>query len=177
MCHIFLKVINLTKIKKWHVFGFFFSIVAGVLLHFAYDISGQMQVVGWFSAVNESVWEHLKLIFFPFALWTLLEYAVYGKAEIDFFAVKITAVLSAMAFVVVFFYTYTGILGFNLFWMDILSFVGGVFLGQNVSFRLLNASARGDYHDNIKGILTFMLLATCFIVWTDTPPELGIFWG
>ena len=177
MPYIFKWVIILNVIKKWHIYGFFFCMIFGAVLHYTYDLSGQMRFVGYISAINESVWEHLKLIFFPFLLWSILEYFVYGRAEVDFFAVKATAVLAAMAFVVVFFYTYTGILGFNLLVMDILSFAGGVLTQSVVSFRLLNACVRGDYSDNIKGILTLMLLSACFIVWTDTPPALGIFMG
>ena len=152
-------------------------VISGILLHFTYDWSGCARFVGYFSAVNESTWEHLKLIFFPFVVWTAAEYVAYGRKEVDFFAVKITAVLSAMAFVVIFFYTYTGVLGFNIAAFDIFSFVAGVLTGQLVSYRLLNAFVRGDYYDNIKGILTFMLITVCFVVWTDTPPALGLFYG
>ncbi len=167
----------MTKIKKWHIWGFFCISLLGTLLHFTYDMSNQSQFVGYFSAVNESVWEHLKLVFFPFMLWTLIEYFVYGKTEADFFAAKATAVLCAMAFIVVFFYTYTGILGFNLAVFDILSFFAAVLLGQITSYKLLNAELRGDYSDNVKGFLSFVLLSVCFIVWTYMPPELGIFRG
>lgn len=103
MPYIFKWVIILNVIKKWHIYGFFFCMIFGAVLHYTYDLSGQMRFVGYISAINESVWEHLKLIFFPFLLWSILEYFVYGRAEVDFFAVKATAVLAAMAFVVVFF--------------------------------------------------------------------------
>lgn len=50
---------------KTNLFRFIFISVLGVLLHFTYEWSGDNAVVGLFSAVNESTWEHLKLLFFP----------------------------------------------------------------------------------------------------------------
>lgn len=58
---------------KTNLFRFIFISVLGVLLHFTYEWSGDNAVVGLFSAVNESTWEHLKLLFFPFLLLTILE--------------------------------------------------------------------------------------------------------
>jgi hypothetical protein len=40
--------------------GIVFIIIIGSLLHFTFELSGH-QAIGVFSAVNESVWEHLKL--------------------------------------------------------------------------------------------------------------------
>ena len=45
---------------KTNLFRFIFISVLGVLLHFTYEWSGDNAVVGLFSAVNESTWEHLK---------------------------------------------------------------------------------------------------------------------
>ena len=43
-----------------------FAIILGTLLHFTYKWSNKNMLVGAFSAVNESTWEHLKLLFFPY---------------------------------------------------------------------------------------------------------------
>ena len=42
-----------------------FIMILGTLLHFTYKWSNNNVIVGTFSAINESTWEHLKLIFFP----------------------------------------------------------------------------------------------------------------
>lgn len=52
---------------RLNLFRFIFISILGVLLHFTYEWSGDNPAVGLFSAVNESTWEHLKLIFFPYA--------------------------------------------------------------------------------------------------------------
>ena len=56
---------NKIKIRNYKIFNTIFVFALGTLLHFVYDWSWQNQIIGAFSAVNESTWEHLKLIFFP----------------------------------------------------------------------------------------------------------------
>ena len=49
----------------WELAGFLFTGALGVLLHFLYEWSGGNTLAAAFSAVNESTWEHMKLLFFP----------------------------------------------------------------------------------------------------------------
>lgn len=39
-------------LKRWQIAGFIFTGIAGVLLHFLYDLTGQSILVAPFSAVN-----------------------------------------------------------------------------------------------------------------------------
>ena len=50
---------------KLDIIGFVFVSVIGTLAHFVFEWSGNNTVVGLFCPINESPWEHLKLIFFP----------------------------------------------------------------------------------------------------------------
>jgi len=165
------------KMKKYHIAGFFFVLILGTLLHFTYDLSEQNKIISYFSAVNESVWEHLKLIFFPAIIFSIAEFFAYGRKEADFWAVKMTSILLAMLFIVVFFYTYSGVLGFNLSVLDILSFVIATFILFYISYNMLKDLSSGTKADSIKAIAVLLLLMVCFIIWTDNPPDLGIFWG
>ena len=69
---------NTITYKKIIIIACIVSILLGVFLHFAYDISGQNAIVGIFAPVNESVWEHLKLILIPFTLFSIAFY-FYSK--------------------------------------------------------------------------------------------------
>lgn len=60
--------------KKYVWIGFFFCLILGSLSHFFYQWSGNTPAVGLFSPVNESAWEHMKLVFFP-----VLLYAISGR--------------------------------------------------------------------------------------------------
>lgn len=165
------------KMKRYHIAGFFFVLVLGTLLHFTYNLSGQNKFVSYFSAVNESVWEHLKLIFFPALVFSIVEFFAYGRQNDDFWAVKMTSILLPMAFIVSFFYTYSGVLGFNLAALDILSFLAATFILFYASYNMLNSPSHGTKADSLKAIAVLMLITVCFIIWTDNPPDLGIFWG
>lgn len=91
---------------KTNLFRFIFISVLGVLLHFTYEWSGDNAVVGLFSAVNESTWEHLKLLFFPFLLLTILEVCSAGNMLPEqFLPARVLGILAGMGGIVVGFYT------------------------------------------------------------------------
>ena len=51
------------SIPSWQIGGFVFEGALGTLLHFVFDWSGGNVAAALFSAVNESIWEHMKLLF------------------------------------------------------------------------------------------------------------------
>ena len=53
------------KIIRFQIFSVIFTWILGTILHFLYEWSGDNKIIASFSAVNESTWEHLKLVFFP----------------------------------------------------------------------------------------------------------------
>ncbi len=67
------------KIKNYQIFSIVFTFILGTLLHFTYNLSGENIIVGSFSAINESVWEHLKLLYFPMLLTLIIGYFGVGK--------------------------------------------------------------------------------------------------
>ena len=60
------------------VTGFLLVAVTGTVLHFLYDLTGRSILASLVSAVNESVWEHMKLIFYPIWLFSLFRDPVTG---------------------------------------------------------------------------------------------------
>ena len=61
---------NMKYAKLYFAAGLIFSAVLGTLSHFFYKWSGQNPVIALVSPVNESTWEHMKLVFFPILLWS-----------------------------------------------------------------------------------------------------------
>lgn len=120
------------KLLKFQIFSVIFTWILGTLLHFTYEWSNENIIIAAFSAVNESTWEHLKLLFFPMFITTVIGYFYLRPTEEykNFLCAKKIGILSALSFVVVFFYTYTGIIGTNFAVLDIGSFFcGGSFRG------------------------------------------------
>ena len=73
----------------WELIGFLFVGVMGVLLHFLYEWSGGNLIAALVSGVNESTWEHMKLLFVPTVLFTVVQVFFIGRGYPNFLAVRI----------------------------------------------------------------------------------------
>ena len=160
------------KTKKYQIFSIIFACILGTLLHFTYKLSGENSFVASFSAVNESVWEHLKLLFFPMLLTTIIGYFYIGKDLPDFLCSKTFGILVSMLFIIVFFYTYTGIIGKSFILIDISSFFVAVILGEYLAYKLMINNFNCN---NITAIITILFLLTCFITFTFFTPKIALF--
>ena len=61
------------RIFLWQAAGFAFVSLAGSLLHFLYDWTGESVLIAPFSGINESTWEHMKLLYWPFSLFAVIQ--------------------------------------------------------------------------------------------------------
>ena len=163
------------KIKRLQMLGAAFAIIAGSLLHFTSEWSGNLPAVGLFCAVNESTWEHLKLLFMPLLLFAILEYALYGFRTPNFWPVKTLSTLLGMGVITAVFYTYAGILGSNYLALDILTFVAGVLAAYSYSARRLASDRFGSPKAVCLGWTGMAFLLLCFLVFTAAPPRIGLF--
>ena len=109
-------------ISRWQMGGFLFTSVLGTALHFLFDLTGGSAVAALFSAVNESIWEHIKLIYYPMLLISLLEYRAWGKTAERFWCVKLKGMLLALVLIPALYYTYTGALGVSADWFNVTIF-------------------------------------------------------
>lgn len=157
---------------RFQIISVIFTLILGTILHFTYNWSNENSLVGAFSAVNESTWEHLKLLFFPMLLTTIIGYFYIGKNVPNFLCAKTIGINEAILFTIIFFYTYTGILGTNFDILNILTFVFAVFLGEYVSYKIILSY----FSCNKKiAIIILILLLLSFIIFTYLPPKIGLF--
>lgn len=166
-------MINKNFILKFQIFSIIFTWILGTLLHFTYEWSGNNLLLAAISAINESTWEHLKLLFFPMLITTVIGYFYIGKNNIsNFLCAKTIGIITSISFIVIFFYTYTGILGTNFAILDIGSFFVAVVLGEYVSKKIMTS----DFKCNkALSIITLIILLLCFIIFTYFPPKIGLF--
>lgn len=155
----------------WEVIGIAFVILAGTVLHFVYNWSGNNPIVGVFSPINESTWEHLKLLFFPMLLYSAIEYFTIGYQHSNFISAKAFGAALGMLTIVVLFYTYTGIVGKNFLFADILIFIIGVIVAYAYSFWAI----RNDIGNNFAGFLLLAVIFAMFVLFTYSPPKIGLF--
>ena len=128
------------ELRRWEIVGFIATGLFGTLLHFVYEWTGGNRVIAVFSAVNESTWEHMKLLFIPFLVFTVVEFIVFSEAFRNFFAVKAASILLGLVSIPALFYTLTGMFGKLPDWVNITIFFLADALLYFVSYRLLTAA-------------------------------------
>ena len=80
----------------WQLFGFAAVSLCGTLLHFLYDLTGESVWAAPFSGVNESTFEHMKLLFWPMLAFAAVQWFFFRERE-DFFCVKLHEVSDSFA--------------------------------------------------------------------------------
>ena len=147
--------------------------VLGFLLHFAYDWTGGSRVVAAVAPVNESVWEHLKLVLVPVTLLGLVESRWVVERGRLWWA-KLVETALACSFIVAFFYTYTGAFGVgSIVTVDIATFLVAVVIGQWASYRLISSSVRVP--PLWVSVVGTVLVLAGFAVLTFAPPHIPLF--
>jgi hypothetical protein len=168
-----LTLIKDKKVLILEVIGTLFIIFLGTALHFTFAASGNNPVVGSFSAVNESVWEHLKLPFWPSLFWLLIIMYPLRNTVHNFFSAKAVGTILMLIIIPVVFYSYTAFTK-EILAVDIATFMIAVIVGQTVSYRLYNKGTRVRLTE-VMAIAVIALLAILFITFTFYPPHLSIF--
>lgn len=156
------------------VVGFIFVSIVGTLCHFVFEWSHENIIAGLLTPINESSWEHLKLIFFPYLIWTAVEYLCLRKAN-GYLISKLIGVISGMLAIIIFFYTYTGIIGRNIDFLNILSFFIGVGVAFAVDCFLIKSNKFSERKYTAAAIAGFMIISILFMVFTFAPPFLDLF--
>lgn len=153
-------------------FRFLFTCGMGVLFHFVYEWTGENVVVGLFTPVNESTWEHLKLLFFPMAIVTVIEIVFMKKPIYPLLSARMLGIISGMAFIVVVFYTFWGITGKLVDFVNITIYVFAVWFAY-VMERCFSNNKKIPSTSVAWGVLVGIMLM--FIIFTLNPPSWGIF--
>lgn len=162
------------SISSWQLAGFLFTSVLGTFLHFLFDLTGGSAIAALFSAVNESIWEHMKLIYYPMFLFALIEYGVWGKNVDGFWCVKLKGTLLALALIPSIYYLYTGVLGFSVSWFNIAIF----FLAAAAAFWVETRLFQADRPCRLPEWIAFVLLCLISAVFTAVtffPPQIPLF--
>ena len=154
--------------------GYVFTSVFGTLLHFIYDWTNKSIIAGIFSAVNESIFEHMKLLYFPMLIFALFESRVFVKDYPCFWRAKLIGFLCGLGLIPVIYYTYSGIIGKNLDWLNILIF----FIAAGVSFYIETKVMKNKDKCTKTSGFSFgliLLIGIIFIILTFLPPHIPLF--
>ncbi len=161
------------NIGLWQLIGFGFVSLGGTLLHFLYDLTGS-SVAALFSGVNESTWEHMKLLFFPLLLFAVLQNFCMGSAYENFWCIKLKGTLLGLSLIPVIFYTLRGIFGTTPDWVNIGIFflaAAGTFFYETRQFQKEDPPCKASGW----AFAAMCLIAVAFWVFTFMPPEIPLF--
>ena len=159
-------------LKLFCSIGAVVTIILGVISHFVYDLTGGNFFAGLFFPVNESTWEHLKLLFFPMFAYALVAGKKIEEQVPCIYNAMFTGILAGLGLIPVLFYTYTGILGYNVDWINIATYIISVVVAYYVVYR--EAQNCPEKETKLLRYLMYALLLA-FMIFTVYPPELGIF--
>ena len=159
--------------KKQNLISFFFISVIGTLLHFTYEWSKDNFFVGLFSAVNESTWEHLKLVFFPMLLLTIIQVFFFKNSLPDnFLCARLKGTIAGMLSIVVIFYTIWGVFGKPFEIVNILLYYVCVIYGLWIE----NKNYKKDCKlTDVQAAVILLILCAAFFVFTYNAPAINIF--
>lgn len=162
------------KLFFWELGGFLFTGALGTLLHFTYEWSGRSVLAACISAVNESTWEHMKLLFVPLFLFSVVQVCLLGRNYPNLPAVRALSALTGIVLIPTLFYTYTGVLGRSVNWVNIAIFFLadlGAFL---LDFALLRRGKLSSRWMQLLGLAVLWALVFCFVWCTFRPVRLPL---
>lgn len=162
------------NIFKWQLFAFLFIISIGSLLHFLYELSGNSIIVAYFSAVNESTWEHLKLAFFPALIFSIIEYPFVKKNVKNYLFGKVLGFYIMPITILVLFYGYKLIFKKDSLIYDIFIFILAIFFGEFIAYKIIT-NKKIDKKYNLTAIILFLIIFILFSLFTFFPPKNFIF--
>ena len=161
------------SIGLWQLLGFAVTSLLGTLLHFLYDWSGESVWTAPFSGVNESTWEHMKLLLWPMLLYAVVQ-SFFFKEYKNFWCVKLRGALLGLSLIPILFYTYNGVIGKSPDWINItIFFTSAAIVYIYEAFRLHNP--KQSCKSPKSAIAVLGVIALLFILFTFRTPEIGIF--
>lgn len=161
------------QIGLWQLMGFAVASLGGTVLHFLYEWLGEAKWIAPFSGVNESTWEHMKLLFWPMLLFAVVQSLFFRDRE-DFWCVKLRGILLGLVLIPVLFYAYNGVIGKSPDWLNIAIFfisAAIAYIYETVQLRKGTVPCRNPK----LAIVLLSVIAVLFVVFTFATPEINLF--
>lgn len=157
----------------WQLMGFAVTSLGGTLLHFLYEWFGEALWIAPFSGVNESTWEHMKLIFWPMFIFAVVESFFFSERE-NFWCVKLRGIVLGLVSIPILFYTYNGVVGKSPDWFNIAIFFISAAIAYVYELRLFNLKRERTCYPRLAFAM-LLGIALLFVYFTFNTPELNIF--
>ncbi|MBE6639467.1 MAG: hypothetical protein E7616_08495 [Ruminococcaceae bacterium] len=157
----------------WEFLGLGFTSLSGTLLHYLYEWSGRNIWIAPFSGVNESTWEHMKLLFFPMFIYAVIQ-SFFFKDRKDYWCIKCKGSLLGLVLIPGIFYTYNGALGKSPDWFNIAIFfitAAAVYIFETKLYKNNTSSHRLS----VPTFCLLVIISLLFVQFTFLTPQIPLF--
>lgn len=160
------------------IFPFFISFVVstciGVLSHFLFALLNNSIIISWLVPINESIFEHLKLLFYPFLLVSLVELHIKKKSIKNYFPYRLFSITLAIIILPILYYGIKACVG-NVGFINILLYFLCMGLAYYLSYKAEKKQLVPTISMRFIAIAMTILLIFLFTIMTYFPPELELF--
>lgn len=154
------------------IIGVLFNFIFGTLLHFTFNWFNCWLPFGFLMPINEAVWEHLKMVYWPIIVYSFIEY--YHIQDIiskqSFIVAKFANITIGFGIIFTIFYTYTIWLTHNLI-IDILTFYAAINIGQITQYFLFLNDRKQNKCFAINALFMIIVYGILFFIFTYEPPR------
>ncbi len=166
------------RLITWEIGSFIWVAMAGSAFHFSFELSEFWTPLAFFSSVNESTWEHLKMYFWPGLIYALVQYTYTRDIANNYWYAKLASLVMTPVGICLSFYGYLAIsiplYGTGFFRMDLLTMVIGLGLGSLVAYKIMIKPPLIKPAKNI--VLTgYLTMLAMFSTFTYYPPKFFLF--
>ncbi len=162
------------RLKK-NIIAFFVIGILGTLGHFVYEWSGGNYAVGLFFPVNESTWEHLKLLFFPTAVYSVFEYFLSREKPRNYLQAVVFSTICGMLWIIILFYTINGVFGKSPGFINIGIYYISIIIMMCKKTKLIKEEKFELPIFYWLATILGIMVAISFIFWSYNPPSINLF--
>ena len=162
-------------VAQWELLGIIPLILVGTTMHFLFELTGYWRPMAVIAAVNESVWEHFKMVFWPGLLYALIEYPFLKDATTNFWGAKFLGLLTMPVVIALLFYSYTAITGHHNLIADGVIYILSIVAGQLVSLSLLTHAKTMPAMAQRLSVVGLLLMVAAFALFSYFPPKIFLF--
>lgn len=162
------------KPETYTLIGILVLFVVGSLFHFLYSLTGECFIIGLFVPINESIFEHTKMVVLPIFIWWSIFY-LFRKKDLfvnAWFTSALIAMISAIIAIPMLFYFYSQAFGIESLVIDILILLISLAIGQILGLHYYRHGKGIEYHFAIVLMIVIIIL---FAFFTINPPAFPIF--
>jgi hypothetical protein len=157
--------------KSISIISSLFVIGIGTLNHFMYDWF-PFPLVGIFTPVNESIFEHLKLVFYPFLITIIIRFFFINKK--DYFVKAAVSSIAGIITIPILYYLIKLFVNPTAI-VNIIIFILACLIQEFCFYKLINKESTDYYIKNPEGVIVILSISLAFSVLTFNPPKIELF--